>query len=73
MQPCNIKVLKIWTPRIVTVTDLKIEQFWVFSGVKHLKDADGMANSVDTSQTCSWRSMSGLGLHCLLRPICPNT
>ena len=29
----------------------------------HPKDADGMANSVDPD----------LGLHCLLRPICPNT
>ena len=32
----------------------------------HPKDADGMANSVDQKQ-------SDLGLHCLLRPTCPNT
>ena len=32
------------------------------------KDADGMANSVDPDQTAF-----DLGLHCLLRPICPNT
>ena len=32
----------------------------------HPKDADRMANSVDPEQ-------SDLGLHCLLRPICPNT
>ena len=37
----------------------------------HPKDADGMANSVDPDQTAS--KQSGLGLHCLLRPICPNT
>ena len=35
----------------------------------HPKDADRMANSVDCDQTDS----SDLGLHCLLRPICPNT
>ena len=32
----------------------------------HPKDADGMTNSVDPEQ-------SDLGLHCLPRPICPNT
>ena len=30
------------------------------------KDADGMANSIDPDQ-----STPDLGLHCLLRPICP--
>ena len=34
----------------------------------HPKDADGMANSVDLLQ-----KQSDLGLHCLLRPIRPNT
>ena len=34
----------------------------------HQKEADAMANSVDTDQ-----KQSDLGLHCLLRPICPNT
>ena len=38
----------------------------------HPKDADGMANSVDPDQTAS-SEQSDLGLHCLLRPICPNT
>ena len=32
----------------------------------HLKDPDGMANSVDPDQ-------SDLGLLCLFRPICPYT
>ena len=31
------------------------------------KDANGIANSEDTDQTAP------LGLHCLLRPICPKT
>ena len=35
------------------------------------KDADGMAKSVDPDQTAP-REQSDLGLHCLLRPICPN-
>ena len=42
----------------------------------HPKDADGMANSVDPDQTASEEAVqkqSDLGLHCLLRPICPNT
>ena len=39
----------------------------------HPKDADGMANSVDPDQTASSKKQSDLGLHCLLRPICPNT
>ena len=34
----------------------------------HLKDAGGMANSVDTDQIAP-----DLGLHCLLQSICPNT
>ena len=38
----------------------------------HPKDADGMANSVDPDQTAP-KKQSDLGLHCLLRPICPNT
>ena len=38
----------------------------------HPKDADGMANSVDPDQTASSEAVC-LGLHCLLRPICPNT
>ena len=38
----------------------------------HPKEADGMANSVDPDQTLL-QKQSDLGLHCLLRPICPNT
>ena len=39
----------------------------------HPKDADEMANSVDPDQTAYLQKQSDLGLHCLLRPICPNT
>ena len=35
------------------------------------KDADEMANSVDPDKTAP-KEQSYLGLHCLLRPICPS-
>ena len=35
----------------------------------HLKDAQGMANSVDPDQTAPWEKLD-LGIHCLLRPVC---
>ena len=38
----------------------------------HPKDADGMANSVDPIRLL-FQKQSDLGLHCSLRPICPNT
>ena len=50
----------------------KIE-VWFYNAVKHLKDADCIANSVDPTQTAPFKEQSDLGLHCLLRPICPNT
>ena len=36
-----------------------------------MKDADGGANSVDPDQTALWEQ-SDLGLHYLLRPVCPK-
>ena len=36
------------------------------------KSAAGMANSVDLDQTAPWEQ-SGLGLHSLLRSVCPIT
>ena len=44
----------------------KIRTMWLCHRVMGPNDADGMANSVDPDQT-------DLGLHCLLRPICPKT
>ena len=35
------------------------------------KEADVMANSVDPDQTA--QEQSDLGLHCLPRPVCPET
>ena len=44
----------------------KIWTMWLYHRVMSPNDADGMANSVDPDQT-------DLGLHCLLRPVCPKT
>ena len=38
-----------------------------YSAILRSKDADRITNRVDTDQTDP-----DLGLHCLLRPICPN-
>ena len=56
----TLKILKIRSPKIVTVIILKIEQFGFLEMC--LKDADWMANSVDPD----------LGLHYSLSYICPN-
>ena len=45
---------------------------WCYNAVMHPEDIDGMANSVDPDQTAP-EEQSDQGLHCLLRPICPNT
>ena len=41
----------------------------IYNAVMHPKDTDAMANAVDPDQT----SPVYQGLHCLLRPLCPNT
>ena len=44
---------------------------WLFLGVMHPKDAEGIANSVDLDQTAPLgQEQSDLGLHCLPRPVC---
>ena len=42
----------------------------IYDRVKSLKDADGMANSVDPDQNA--QEQSDLRLHCLHRPVCPE-
>ena len=44
---------------------------WFYNAVMCPNDADGMANSVGPDKTAS-KEQSDLGLHCLLRPICPK-
>ena len=50
----------------------KIWTKWLYHRVMSPNDADGMANSVDPDQTAPLEQ-SDLGLHYLLRPICPKT
>ena len=45
---------------------------WVHNAVMYQRDTEETANSVDTDQTAP-KEQSDLGLHCLLRPIYPNT
>ena len=46
-----VKILKIGTHQIITYQTLIKIKIFGFSGVIHLKDADGLANSVDPDQT----------------------
>ena len=57
------------TQKFVVIT-LKFEQGGFT--VMNPKDADRMANSVDPDQTAP-QEQSDLGLHCLLRHVCPKT
>ena len=45
---------------------------WIYKALMHPNNAYGMANNVDPDQTAP-EEQSDLGLHSLLRPICPNT
>ena len=72
------KILKFWIPKKLDVITLKSESCG-FTTVICPKDADGMANSVDPDQTAplgavwSGSTLFDLGLHCLLRCVCPKT
>ena len=52
--------------QIICCNHSKIWTMWLYDRAMSSNDADGKANSVDPDQ------QSGLGLHCLLRPICPK-
>ena len=66
-----VNFLNIRTPKklVVPVITLKFG-LWLYHRVPVISqnDADGMANSVDPDQ-----EQSDLGLHCLLKHICPKT
>ena len=58
---CNLPKIQIKRPNL---------------GVFRQKDANGIANSEDPDQTAplgAVEEQSDLGLHCLLRPVCPKT
>ena len=51
-------------------------ELYRFTTVMGPKDANGMANSVDTNQNAleeHLEEQSDQGLHCLPRPVCPKT
>ena len=54
---------------MINVIVAKVERFGFTLPECIQKGRDRIANSVDPDQTAP----SDLGLHCLLRPICPNT
>ena len=69
--PTTVKILKIGTPEIITIIVLQLEQldFTVQYCVQK------MQTELQTEKTLIRllrEEQSDLGLHCLLRPICPN-
>ena len=66
----TVFTLSIWTPQLLTILVLKFEQVY-FTARCCLKLLDEW-QTVDTDEMP--RSVaSHLGLHSLLRPVCPNT
>ena len=61
---------------MITLIVVKVERYGFTLPECIQKGGDGIANSVEPDQTarsdCS-KEQSILGLHCLLRPICPNS
>ena len=47
----TVKILKIGRPKIITIVVLNRNSLVIQCSNHALKDADGMANSVDTDQT----------------------
>ena len=66
------KNFKIWDTSNNCHNCSKIGKVGCNIALMHPKEAGAMANSVDPDQTLL-QKQSDLGLHCLLRPICPNT
>ena len=48
---CTVNFLNIWTPKKMCCNYPKSWTRWLFLRVKHPKDAEGIANSVDPNQT----------------------
>ena len=72
MHKKTVKILKIGTPKIITITVLQLEQLdFFYSAVLRLKDAGRITEYILIRLILE--EQSDLGLHCLLSPICPNT
>ena len=68
---CTVKILKIGTPEIITIIVLQLEQldFTVQYCVQKMQTEQ---QTEKTLIRLLHEEQSDLGLHCLLRPICPN-
>ena len=67
----TVKILKIGTPEIITIIVLQLEQL----GFTVQYCVQKMQTEQQTEKTLIrllHEEQSDLGLHCLLRPICPN-
>ena len=51
----------------------KKQTVYLIHAVMPSNDADRMTNSIDLDQTAPFKEQSDLVLHCLLRPVCPNS
>ena len=52
MRVCGTtEILNIWTPESIIIPVQKLKFGFFFNMIGYLKDADGMANSVDPGQT----------------------
>ena len=69
--PTTVKILKIGTPEIITIIVLQLEQldFTVQYCVQKMQTEQ---QTEKTLIRLLHEEHSDLGLHCLLRPICPN-
>ena len=67
----TVKILKIGTPEIITIIVLQLEQldFTVQYCVQKMQTEQ---QTEKTLIRLLHEEQSDLGLHCLLRPICPN-
>ena len=68
---CTPKNSKNWNALINYRNCPKISTIWFFSAVFSLEDEDNW-QTVKTLIRLLHEEQSDLGLHCLLRPICPN-
>ena len=66
----TVYTLHIQTSKLLTILIVKIKRPFYTSS--YVYSCWKMANSIDPDQTPQ-NAASDQGLHCLLRPVCPNT
>ena len=67
----TVKILKIGTPEIITIIVLQLEQL-DFTVQYFVQKMQTEYQTEKTLIRLLLEEQSDLGLHCLLRPICPN-